>query len=74
MDENDFKDLLNEIDSMDIEEYNKYHEKALEMKKMGWKKESEDTVFIFIDNHQSDYDSQDAYIDSLIEESSGSRE
>lgn len=33
MDENDFKDLLNEIDSMDIEEYNKYHEKALEMKK-----------------------------------------
>lgn len=69
MDENDFKDLLNEIDSMDIEEYNKYHEKALEMKK-----ESEDTVLIFIDNHQSDYDSQDAYIDRLIDESSGSGE
>ena len=35
-------------------------------------KKSEDKVLIFIDNHQSDYDSQDAYIDSLIEESSGS--
>lgn len=35
---------------------------------------SEDKVHIFIDNYQSDYDSQDAYIDSLIEESSGSGE
>ena len=38
------------------------------------KKKSEDKVLIFIDNHQSDYDSQDAYIDSLLEESSGSGE
>lgn len=35
MDEKDFQDLLNEIDSMSIEEYNKYHEKALKMKETG---------------------------------------
>ena len=34
MDENDFIDLLNEINSMSVEEYKKYHEEALEMKKI----------------------------------------
>lgn len=32
MDEKDFQDLLNEIDSMSVEEYNNFHEKALKMK------------------------------------------
>ena len=32
MNEKDFQDLLAEIDSMSIEEYNKFHEEALKMK------------------------------------------
>ena len=28
-----FKELINEIDNMSIEEYNKYHQEALKMKK-----------------------------------------
>lgn len=35
MDEKDFQDLLNEIDSMSIEEYNQFHEEALKMKNSG---------------------------------------
>lgn len=32
MDEKDFQDLLEEIDSMSVEEYNKFHEEAIKMK------------------------------------------
>lgn len=28
-----FKELINEIDNMSVEEYNKYHQEALKMKK-----------------------------------------
>lgn len=35
MNEKDFRDLLNEIDSMSIEEYDKFHDKALRMKEVG---------------------------------------
>lgn len=35
MNEKDFQDLLAEIDSMSIEEYNKFHEEALKMKASG---------------------------------------
>lgn len=35
MDEKDFFDLLNEIDSMSVKEYNKFHKKALKMKETG---------------------------------------
>ena len=35
MDKKDFQDLLNEIDSMSVEEYNNFHEKALKMKDTG---------------------------------------
>lgn len=35
MNEKDFQDLLNEIDSMSIEEYNNFHEEALKMKNSG---------------------------------------
>lgn len=29
-----FKELINEIDNMSVEEYNKYHQEALKMKKV----------------------------------------
>lgn len=32
MNDKDFQELLNEIDSMSIDEYNEFHEKALKMK------------------------------------------
>lgn len=33
MDEKDFQELLDEIDTMSTEEYNEYHKKAIKMKK-----------------------------------------
>ena len=51
MNETDFQDLLAEIDSMSIEEYNKFHEEALRMKEsriyielLGELSESKDNV------------------------------
>ena len=32
MDEKDFQDLLSEIDSMTVEEYNEFHEEVLKMR------------------------------------------
>ena len=36
MNDKDFQDLLDEIDSMSVDEYNEFHEKALKMKESGF--------------------------------------
>lgn len=55
MNENDFQDLLNEIDSMSIEEYNNFHKEALKMKNSKFSIKVSDKEYIASDEQDLNF-------------------